>query len=411
VTARDVVCEALGALAAHRLRATLSSMGIVGGVATVVTALAIGEGARRAAISEISALGINNILVRAVDGEREGRGQNDDPEAPTLTVADAEAIAATVDGLSATAALRLTRTDVGSGGRSIVTTAVGASESWDRIVGARPGLGRWLDAVDIGERRRVAVLGAELARALFGSANPVGEYVHAAGNNFRVVGVLAETGSAAAARSTVGAVDLDAAIIVPLTAMDARLGRGDTLDNASEIAASAGRADDVIGVAAVIERVLQERRHDPSRYEIVVPRALLQARLRAQRTFNGVLLGVGGLALLISGVGIMNIMLASVAERTHEIGVRRALGAREKEVVAQFAVEASLLCVAGGVLGIPLGAAQSGIVAWLAHWPISISLSSVGLALALSAGVGLLFGIYPAKVAARLDPVAALRAE
>ena len=124
--------------------------------------------------------------------------------------------------------------------------------------------------------------------------------------------------------------------------------------------------------------MLQSRGHEAERYEILVPRALLDARLRAQRTFNGVLLGVGGLALLISGIGIMNIMLASVAERTHEIGVRRAFGAREREVVAQFAVEASLLCIVGGAVGIPFGIALSGVVAWLAQWPISISLPSVG---------------------------------
>jgi len=410
VTLLDVLHEALSALTAHRLRATLSSIGIVVGVATVVTALAIGEGARQAAISEISALGINNVIVRAVSDDPPSAG--DDPaEAPLLTRADAAAVDTTVDGLAAVAALRIARTEVGVEARAITTSIIGATAPWNRVVNTATASGRWLNTADVDQRRRIAILGAELSMALFGTANPLGEYVHAAGSNFRVVGILAPTGSASSPRSTLQTFDLGTSIIVPLTAMDLTLGRGDTIEHVSEIAVATTRADDVNGIATVIDGILQSRDLDRSRYEIVVPRALLQARLRAQRTFNGVLLGVGGLALLISGIGIMNIMLASVAERTHEIGVRRAFGAREKEVVAQFAVEASLLCIAGGAIGVPVGVALSAVVAWLAQWPVSISPLSVALALGLAAGVGLLFGIYPAKVAANLDPVAALRAE
>ena len=154
------------------------------------------------------------------------------------------------------------------------------------------------------------------------------------------------------------------------------------------------------------------RRHRvaPPAYEIVVPRELLKARLRAQRTFNAVLIAIGALALLISGIGIMNIMLASVAERTQEIGVRRAFGARRSEVIIQFGIEAALLCMVGGAAGVPLGAVLSGIVALTAGWPVSLSLGAIGLALALATGVGLTFGLYPAMVAANVHPIDALRA-
>ena len=140
-----------------------------------------------------------------------------------------------------------------------------------------------------------------------------------------------------------------------------------------------------------------------------MPRELLQARLRAQRTFNGVLAGIGALALLISGVGIMNIMLASVAARVQEIGVRRAFGARRNEIIAQFAIEAATLCVAGGAAGLPLGVLLSWVVAIAAGWPVSVSPFAVMAALVLATGVGLLFGVYPARVAAAVDPIEALR--
>ena len=407
---RDVLSEAFAALAAHRLRATLSSVGIVVGVATVVTALAIGEGARREAIAEIGALGINNVLVRSVRPDDAPVDQDERP-APLLTVADAEAIQQTVSGLRAVAPLRVARGEIGAGGRRVTSTIIGAVVAWDRVIDAPMAAGRWLKSSDVEERRRVAVIGGDLAAALFGQGDPTGSYVRASGNWYTVVGVLDAESQVGARRSSIQWFDPANSLIVPITAMDIRLGRGDSVDRVNEIAIRAADPQNVEATAEIAARVLQNRRTDPTSFEIVVPRALLEARLRAQRTFNGVLLGVGGLALLISGVGIMNIMLASVAERTHEIGVRRAFGARQSEVVAQFAAEASLLCLAGGGIGIPVGVLLSTIVAWLARWPVSVSPAAVGLALVLAAGVGLLFGIYPAKVAARLDPVAALRAE
>lgn len=405
----DLAQEAATALLAHRLRATLSAVGIVFGVATVVTALAIGEGARRAALSEIGALGIDNVLLRAVAPPPAPGGRRQ-PTAPALSLDDARVIADTIENALATAAMRATPTEIVSGASHAEGVLAGVTVSWHDVVRVQMAAGRWLSVDDERAQRRVAVLGAGLARRLFGSENPTGSRIKAAGTWYYVIGQLQDR-SRGNARPAVPHLDLDHSVIVPLRAMDVSLGRGDALTRVQEIAVRLKSPADVELATQVIGAIAARRhRVDPAAYEIVVPRELLQARLRTQRTFNAVLIAIGALALLISGIGIMNIMLASVAERTQEIGVRRAFGARRCEVIVQFGMEAALLCIVGGAAGVPLGAVLSGIVALTAGWHVSLSLSGVGLALALATGVGLTFGIYPAMVAANVDPIDALRA-
>jgi putative ABC transport system permease protein len=191
--------------------------------------------------------------------------------------------------------------------------------------------------------------------------------------------------------------------------MDISVGQGDGLDRVHEIVVRTGGAAEVEPAALAIEALAARRHPDDHRYEVIVPRELLAARLRARRAFDVVLAAVGLLALLISGAGIMNIMLASVAERTREIGVRRAVGARRREVLAQFAAEALVLCVAGAVAGVPLGIAMAAVAASVAGWTIGVSWWAIALALLLACGVAVGFGTYPARLAARIDPIDALR--
>jgi len=407
--ARELVAQAAAALAAHRLRATLSSLGIVVGVATVVTALAIGEGARREAVAELGALGIDNVFARA--RAREVPGPYRMPLAPALTRRDADEVARAVRSAVAVAAVRSAPAEMDARGRRADGTLVGVTPAWLSIAGRTVSRGRWIDRDDDRARRRVAVIGAALARRVFAGADPVGRTVRAAGEWYRIVGVLGGDAADPARRPAIQRVDPAEALLVPIGAMDVSLGMGDTVDRVQEIAIRAAGADQVARAAADVARVLAREHPGEPVFDLVVPRELLEARLRAERTFGIVLVAIGGLALVISGVGIMNIMLASVAERTAEIGVRRAFGAKQREIVAQFALEAALLCLAGAAMGLPLGAALSAAVAVAAGWPVAVSAGSIVLAVALAVATGFVFGIYPARQAARLDPAVALRAE
>jgi putative ABC transport system permease protein len=409
MTSRDLVDQAVQAVLAHRLRAALSATGIVFGVATVVTALAIGEGARREALAEIGGLGIDNLFVRAV--RREADPPAGSARAPELSLRDAGLIEQRVAEVALVASVRPARAEMHAGARRATGSLLGVTRTWAGAANVQVGQGRWLNERDERSHRRVAVIGHGLAASLFPGIGPVGREVRAGDAWYGVVGVLQEAGRPRARRVTIQPHDPDLALVVPLGAMDVSLGTGDRLERVEEIVVRTAGADAVPRVSAAIERVLARRSAAEKSFEIVVPRQLLQARLRTQRTFNVVLLAVGGLALLISGVGVMNIMLAGVVERTHEIGVRRAFGARRRDIVAQFAVEAVALCFAGGLAGVPLGVALSGAVAVLAGWPMAISAFSVALALGMATAVGLLSGIHPARLAARLDPAAALRRE
>ena len=407
MTRTDLLGEALRALEAHRLRASLSSIGIVFGVATIVAALAIGDGARREAFDEIGSLGIHNVFVRAVPpAETAPTGV---PPAPRLTAADARAVGA-LPGVAAVSGMRSARTSVSNGSRHLPATLAGVMPAWQDIAQPQIAAGRWLVGRDVASARRVVVLGAALARHLFGDNDPIGQRVLAGGVWFQIVGVLAPGSAAHAKPSPIARLDRDTAAFAPMTAMDLPLGEGDRTTRVEEIAILADAPASVERVASAVDALMRRRHGTAGGWELVVPRELLNARLRAERVFSAVLVGIGALALLISGIGIMNIMLASVAERTQEIGVRRAFGARASEVIAQFAVEATLLSVGGGLVGIPLGVILASLVALLAGWPVAISAGSVILAFSVAVIVGLSFGVYPARMAARIQPIDALRA-
>lgn len=382
---------AAAALLAHRLRSALSMLGIVCGIATVVTALAIGEGARRAAIEEIGALGVENVYVRAVPGTDRAGGA----VAPVLTRGDAAAIRQALGTVAAVAMTRSIQTEARTGSRRAVAALSGVSASWPEMRRLPAVTGRWFSEREEQLQQRVAVIGGALSRQLFIDGSPIGARVCAGGTWFLIIGTLADNGSG---------------LFVPLPAMDVSLGAGDSRDRVQEIVLGFGSAEQVDVAVSAVRALVAQRHRDSSTYEVVVPQALLAARLRAQRTFNIVLVSIGGLSLLISGVGIMNIMLASVAERTQEVGVRRAFGARREEIVAQFACEAAMLCLAGAVVGVPLGGALSLAVSLAAGWPVTVSAWSVLLAFSLATAVGLVFGIYPAKRASEITPVDALRA-
>jgi putative ABC transport system permease protein len=392
---RALLRLALRGLLLHKLRSSLSILGVVFGVGAVVAMSSVGEGARKEALDQIGALGIDTITVRSrADGGAGG-----------LRARDAEAVAAVVPGVTAVAPVRVASLPL-KGTRQEVPV-VGTTQAYQGASRLPVAAGRFLTLLDVTDRKRVAVLGASVARSLFPLSDPVGQSVLLGEDWFQVVGVL--EGRATSKRA--GAIrtrDVNGVVFVPLPALDR--GADPRPDGIDELVLRVAEADRVVAVAEVVRSVLRRTAGD-SPLEVVVPREILRQRERTQRIFNVVTGAIAAISLLVGGIGIMNIMLASVAERTREVGIRRALGATRRDISAQFLTESSLLTTAGGVFGTLLGVVGSVAIQRLAGWPTALSPLSMLLALLMALLVGIGFGFYPAWHAARLEPMDALRHE
>ena len=393
----------LRGLLLHKLRSTLSILGVVFGVAAVVAMSSVGEGARREALEQLGALGMDSVTLRA---RRSASAPAPGPGA--LRLRDAESLARVVPHVVATAPVREAELSAEAGGRRADAVAVGTTP--DYLLAARLGIaaGRFLAPLDLRDRKRVAVLGASVASALFPFGPACGERILLGGDWFQVVGVLQGRSSARGRTTAIRTRDVNRAVFVPLPALDR--GADPRPDGVDEIVM---RVDDPRQVTAAAEaaKALVERAGGGAPFDVVVPREILRARERTQRIFNVVTGAIAAISLLVGGIGIMNIMLASVAERTREVGIRRALGATQRDVAAQFLAESSLLTAAGGVLGALLGTVGAALIQQLAGWPTALSPLMLTLALLTAIAVGVGFGSYPAWLAARLAPMDALRHE
>jgi putative ABC transport system permease protein len=400
VKRRALLRLGLRGLLLHKLRSTLSILGVVFGVAAVVAMSSVGEGARREAMEQLGALGMDSVTLRA------RRASSSDPGA--LRLRDAESLARVVPHVVATAPVREADLPAEAGGRRTDAVAVGTTP--DYVLAARLGIaaGRFLAPLDLRDQKRVAVLGASVAAALFPFGPACGERILLGGDWFQVVGVLQGRSTSRGRATAIRTRDVNRAIFVPLPALDR--GSDPRPDGVDEIVL---RVDDPRHVTAAAEaaKALVERVGGGAPFDVLVPREILRARERTQRIFNVVTGAIAAISLLVGGIGIMNIMLASVAERTREVGIRRALGATQRDVAAQFLAESSLLTAAGGVLGTGLGLGGAVLIQRLAGWPTALSPLMLLLALLTALAVGVGFGSYPAWLAARLAPMDALRHE
>jgi putative ABC transport system permease protein len=297
---------------------------------------------------------------------------------------------------------------VEAGGRRTEATVVGTTTAYQVAARLPLAAGRFLSDLDVQERKRVAVLGASVARALFPFGDPHGERLLLGGDWFEVVGVLEDRASPRGKPGPIRTRDVNRAVFVPLPALDR--GRDPRPDGVDEIVMRVDEARQVGPSAEVVKSLLQ-RTTGGAAFDVIVPREILRQRERTQRIFNIVTGAIAAISLLVGGIGIMNIMLASVAERTREVGVRRALGATRRDIASQFLVEASLLTFAGGILGAGLGVFGSLLIHRLASWPTAIAPVMLLLALVMALGVGIGFGFYPAWHASQLQPMEALRRE
>ncbi len=398
----------------HKLRSLLTMLGMIFGVAAVIAMLSIGAGARQQAMAFIEQLGVRNLIVEAHEANSWQDWQEARKTSPGLTLQDYRVIRATThDVVASTPRKKFTPTKLLPKPQGDAPLIYGVEPSYLKIAGLRIVSGRFFDEEDAGSAANVAVLGEAARFALFPQQDPVGKYIKVNDQWLHVIGVAGPQMSSDGAIEGVSSQDLNNLIYVPLNCAMLRLedNRSGFRDEIDGIYLQLASADDSPTVAEMVRGVLNVSHHGRSDFGILVPAELLAQQKRTQRVFNLVMVAIASISLLVGGIGIMNIMLANILERTREIGVRRAIGARRSDVVRQFLVEAVLISFVGGMLGIVLGMTMSKTIAVLAGWSTVTSVSSIVLSFAFSVSVGLIFGLYPAVKAAKLDPVEAIRYE
>jgi putative ABC transport system permease protein len=294
-----------------------------------------------------------------------------------------------------------------------VPAVYGVNPSYTNIAGLHLLEGRFFDQDEESRGAPVCVLGAAARSSLFGASNPIDQYIKVNEQWFRVIGVVSPQLSSQTEVAGVPTQDLNNIVYVPLNAAILRLedSYSDVRDEIDGIYLRLRENADMPAVAQVVRAILDSSHHSAGDFSVIVPAELLAEQKRTERLFNVVMVAIASISLLVGGIGIMNIMLASILERTREIGLRRAVGARQSDIVRQFVIEAMMISFVGGSLGIVFGFVMSRLIAWLAGWSTIVTASSILLAFVVSISVGLVFGIYPAAKAARLDPVEAIRYE
>jgi putative ABC transport system permease protein len=395
---------AIKALNRNKMRTALTMLGMIIGVAAVITMVALGTGAQSSIESQIQSAGTNMVMVSAGNfsqgGVRQGQGN-----ASTLTPDDAAAIQS-VQGVQYKAAGVNTRGQVVAGNQNWGTQIQGTDVDMPLIRSWPTREGAFFSPIDVATASKVAVLGSVVSDQLFGDTNPVGQVIRINNQPFTVSGVMSSKGQSGMGQ------DQDDVVFVPYTTVMKKM-RGITY--VQQVTVSAASASDTTATADRIATLLRTRHKiqqgDPDDFMVRTMEEMASVRVQATQTMTALLASIAGVSLLVGGIGIMNIMLVSVTERTREIGLRMAIGARGRDVLMQFLVEAVVLSLFGGSIGIALGFALSqGVTLWMS-WPTAVSPQAVVVAFGFAAMTGVFFGFYPARKAAALDPIDALRFE
>jgi len=399
---KEILRVALDAIRSNKLRSMLTMLGIVIGIAAVITMVALGEGAQRQVQEQIASLGTDVLTVRPGTGWF-NRGRRDEAH---LTVEDMERVLGEAGAVSNVAPEMDSNFAVEFGRANGNFRVVGTSAAYPDVAHAEVEIGTFFERSQDEGRRRVAVLGATVPEAL--GVSPleiVGKDISIREIKFRVIGVMEERGGS-------GWFSVDDQIYVPLRTAQFRLMGTDRIESFdAQVAPGASMDVAMMQIEEVLRRAHRLRPGDENDFWVQNRAELVGTFEETSRTFTYLLAGIAAVSLLVGGIGIMNIMLVSVSERTGEIGLRKALGARRRDVMLQFLSEALVLCLAGGLLGILLGAGASQAFSNFAGWSTVISPEAVALAVIFSAGVGIFFGLWPARRASLLDPIEALRYE
>ncbi|HEX9940739.1 MAG TPA: ABC transporter permease [Thermoanaerobaculia bacterium] len=399
----EIFRVALEAIRANKLRSFLTALGIIIGIAAVIAMVALGEGAQRTVQSRLQSLGVNTLIVRPGQEFFGGVDRGD----AKLTAKDAEALLRDPRAiLDVTPEMqRRVQVEYGTGNGNVSVT--GGWPSYFSIQNFRLAAGRLFNENEERGRRRVAVLGATVGDNTLRAPTMslLGQTIRIQGVPFEVIGVLAPKGSA-------GFQNPDDGIYIPLSTAQFRVFGTDRVQSIDVQAVSDKQMDAALAeIDHVLRREHRRRATQPSDFTVRNQTTLVQTFQETTRTFSFLLAGIALVSLLVGGIGIMNIMLVSVTERTREIGVRKALGAKRRDILLQFLIEALVLCLAGGTMGVLFGVGGAMALQRLAGWNTAVSIDAIAIAFLFSGAVGVFFGLWPARRAARLDPIEALRYE
>ena len=398
----------------HGLRSVLTMLGMIFGVAAVVAMLSIGAGARQKVMALIEQMGVRNLIVEAKETTEWQAHAKIRKISPGLTLEDYRVILTDVDGVEAsTPRKRITPSKTIPKSQQDAPVVFGVEPQYQQIAGLHLLSGKFFDRHDEEHAASVCVLGTAARFNLFGAADPIGQYVKVNDQWFLVIGIVSPQLSAQTDVAGVPSADSNNIIYVPFQAAILRLqdSYSDVRDEIDGIYLNLKENADMTPAARVVSAILDSSHHGAGDFSVVVPAELLAEQQRTEHLFNAVMVAIASISLFVGGIGIMNIMLASILERTREIGLRRAVGAQQSDIIRQFVVEATTISFTGGAVGIIFGFLLSRLIALLAGWSTIVTASSIALAFLVSISVGLIFGIYPAMKAARLDPVDAIRYE
>ena len=395
----------------HKLRSFLTMLGIIFGVGAVVAMLSIGEGARLEALAQIEMMGVNNIIIK--DSElkdqkliavRQGFSEG-------LTPDDVEAITSIIPQITLAAPLRKDELDIIYKGEKIKGNIIGTTSDYFKVQNTNLQRGRIPDKNDLKDAVRVCAIGYSIKRTLFPFSDAVGKDIKIGNVWFRVVGEFERKNISTREIGGFQVRNFNDDVIIPLTCSEKYFPQESLQSPLDQIIVNVGKRADIRAVGEILNRIISRRHHEQNDFKVIIPEELLRQSQSTQRIFNIVMGTIAGISLLVGGIGIMNIMLSSVLERTREIGIRRAVGATQSEIMRQFLTEAVTLSFSGGIIGVLLGIGLAKIITFYAGWITIVSMISVFSAFGVATGVGLIFGIYPARRAASLHPIEALRYE
>lgn len=390
------------AIESNKIRSILTTLGIIIGVAAVISLVAVTQGAEKMIEDQLASLGGSSFIVKT--GKR-GVGPGSQEKAYILTPKDAEAIKE-LDIVTHVSPLIDLGQQIIWGNKDWYTLVLGVAPDFVYINDWFPDRGSFFNNQDVAETARVCVLGKTVASNLFGSENPVGQTVRINKSIFSVIGVMSSLGQ------TSGGRDQDDVVLIPFTTFQKRI---KAIDNVESISVSVRSSEEISIAETQIINLLRERHRfgadEEDNFYIRSQLSIINRIFAISRIMTILLASVASISLIVGGIGIMNVMLVSVSERTREIGIRMAVGAREKDIMVQFLIESVMLSLAGGAIGVLVGIIGSQIASYFTNWPVVISFSAALLAFSVAAIIGIFFGIYPARKASKLDPIEALRYE